>query len=177
VAAANGHDAGYEGELLTLAEAAEYAGRAPATLRRAMRQQRIPRRYRQGTYGPELVVPRDALDAWLAEAARRVEVQTATVEALPAEGGPVPAMTPALQGALMAVTQALEAQSAHLADTRAQLAEAQRQLEGQSHRVAEAEGHIMALEERLMQLAELVEGRQAETARRRWWARWWRQRG
>jgi hypothetical protein len=74
-----------EGELLTLAEAAEYAGRAPATLRRAMRQQRIPRHYRQGTYGPELVVPRAALDAWLAEAAQRVEAQAAAGEAVPVE--------------------------------------------------------------------------------------------
>jgi len=60
-------------DTLSLREATEYAGRSADTLRRAIRQGKLPRQYTPGTYGPELVIPRAALDNWLADQARRVE--------------------------------------------------------------------------------------------------------
>lgn len=62
---------------LDLDQAAAYAGRAPATLRRVVRQGKLPRRYRSGLYGPELIFARADIDAWLADQARAVEAMPA----------------------------------------------------------------------------------------------------
>ncbi len=62
-----------DGDTLDLDQAATYAGRAAATLRRVVRQGKLPRRYRPGLYGPELIFTRADIDAWLAEQARAVE--------------------------------------------------------------------------------------------------------
>ncbi len=61
------------GDDLNIDQAATYAGRAAATLRRVIRQGKLPRRYRPGLYGPELVFTRADIDGWLIEQARAVE--------------------------------------------------------------------------------------------------------
>ncbi len=85
-----GHDAPAEEEaqaahpatdaaaLLSLDQAAAYAGRKPTTLRRALRADKLPRRYRPGLYGPELVFAPADLDAWLSDMARAVETMPGT---------------------------------------------------------------------------------------------------
>jgi len=65
-------------ELLSLDQAAAYAGRKPTTLRRALRADKLPRRYRPGLYGPELVFAPADIDAWLSDMARAVETMPGT---------------------------------------------------------------------------------------------------
>ena len=136
---------------LDLDQAASYAGRAPATLRRVVRQGKLPRHYRPGLYGPELIFTRADIDAWLADQARAVETMPGTPASTgsdgdaaaandaPADGEPSTALvapdtlsSPIRLYALVAlayaqrrhdVEDAQQQQAAALADVRAHLAQ------------------------------------------------------
>ncbi len=82
---------------LDLDQAATYAGRAPATLRRVVRQGKLPRQYRPGLYGPELIFTRNDIDAWLSDMARAVEAMP-PVPAPPATDDDTPATALAVEG-------------------------------------------------------------------------------
>ncbi len=72
--------------LLSLDQAAAYAGRKPTTLRRALRADKLPRRYRPGLYGPELVFTPADVDAWLSDMARAVETMPSTAATAKRDG-------------------------------------------------------------------------------------------
>jgi len=72
--------------LLSLDQAAAYAGRKPTTLRRALRADKLPRHYRPGLYGPELVFAPADLDAWLSDMARAVDAMPRTASTAKSDG-------------------------------------------------------------------------------------------
>lgn len=140
-----------DGAPLGLDQAARYAGRSPATLRRAVRQGKLPRRYRQSVYGPALVFSRADLDAWLADMARTVEQANATATEQEQgqgsgepSGEPSQALTPAPAVRLYAlVATAYARRLAALEETSQQqaghLAEAHEQLAALAERIAALE--------------------------------------
>ncbi len=153
--------------VLDLDQAATYAGRKPTTLRRALRADKLPRRYRPGLYGPELVFTPADLDAWLSDMAR-------AVESMPT--GVTPASSPPPQDATATDDAATDSEPSTALvelDTLSTpirlyalvaLAYAQRLHnveEAQQHATIEAQQQAAALDARLAQLeARLQQGQQ-----------------
>lgn len=115
---------------LTLDEAVRVAGRCAKTLRRAVQDGQLPRRYAQSPRGPQLVFDRDVLEHWLAgRPGRMADGRRALhrgLEALPAApGGPsaVTARVVELQYALQRGQDNLERALAALGEQQALLAE------------------------------------------------------